>query len=222
MPSEEFWQKWQKTTVLANTPPSEHYKANLPCLNSLCDPLTNGTLALELIILEILEFLGIEWSESLTRQCSELAYQEYYWFNIGELKQFVTRVKLGYFGKIYGKFSPAILMEYLMDFSSEMLVAREGYYGMAKPPAVQVDSEPLTTEEEARQSDFFKKLTEIAKTFTTGENEEDRRKIEEKNQRIQDQQDFFKRHLTPDQLQDIENNRLRIQKASEDYENGKL
>lgn len=221
MPSEEFWSKWQKTTVSANTPPPEIYRANLPTLSSLYDPLTNGVLALELIILEILEFMGIEWSENLTKQCSELAYMEYYWFNIGELKQFVSRVKLGYFGKIYGKFSPAILMEYLMDYSSEMLIARERYFGMAKV-VVQVDSEPLTPEEEARQSEFFKKLTDIAKTFTTGENEEDRRKEEERKKRIQAHQEFYRSTLTPDQLQDIENNRLRIQKASDDHESNNL
>ena len=75
--SENYWQNWAKTTVSVDTPASELYRQNLPPLCLLNEPKVNGVLVLQLVILQILDFIGVEWSKNQIIECSELAYQEY-------------------------------------------------------------------------------------------------------------------------------------------------
>jgi hypothetical protein len=218
--NEKYWEKWGDTRVSVHTPAPDLYRQNLPALSSLNEPKTNGVLVLQLVILEILDFIGQEWNKSQITECSELAYQEYYWFNTGELKQFSQRVKTGYFGKIYGKFAPTHLMEYFKEYSDEVWEARADYYGKQRPEEPPV-YEPLTPEEKQVQDHYFATLKEIAKKLSSpvsssNETPEQQKQREEK---LKNHMDFFKSTLTPEQLQEIEDRKKQIEEATKKYEN---
>ena len=199
----------------------ELYRLNLPALSSLEEPKTNGVLVLQLVILEILDFMGQEWTPNQITECSELSYQEYYWFTIGELKQFAMRLKTGYFGKIYGKFAPAHLMEFLKDYSDEMFEARADYFGKAKLQQTPEQSAPLTEEEKRRQDHFFKHLVDLAKKLSAKSSEELTQEDIARDQRMKKHMEFFQANLTPEQKAEIEQRRLEIQIAAKEYEEGK-
>lgn len=77
----------------------------------------------EFVVLGLLEFYGCEWSKEQIRECAELLFNEYYWLHIAELKHLITRIKTQ--TKIFGKFSPAQLMEAFSQYADESLRARQ-------------------------------------------------------------------------------------------------
>jgi hypothetical protein len=219
--NEIYWQNWQKTVVNVHTPAPELYRQNLPALSSLDNPTVNGVLTLQLVILEILDFIGVEWDKKQTIECSELAYQEYHWFNIGELKQFSQRVKTGYFGKIYGKFAPAHLMEYFGTYANEMLAERADYYGKKRVEEAYKQEEPLTDEEKVIQEKYLQYLRDLSKKLSAPDPQEAAIKEKEHKESLKRHMDFFKSTLTPEQLQDMEDNRIRVEEAVKKYEQDK-
>lgn len=218
VPSETYWQNWQKTEVANTTTPPGLYRLNLPALSALNEPKENGPLILQLIILEILDFVGIEWSENQVSECAKLMYEEYYWFTIGELKQISKRIKTGYYGKVFGKFAPIHMMEYFKNYSDEMWEARADFFGGKEKQSPVPNIDPLTPEEEARQKDYFQILIQLAKKFTRVDSEEEAKMKEAKKKRTEEHIAFFKSTLTPEQLQEIENHKIEIKIAAEKYE----
>ncbi len=204
-----------------DTPAPELYRQDLPSLSSLEAPLENGPVVLQLVILEILDFIGQEWTKNQITDCSVLAYQEYHWFNTGELKQFSQRVKVGYFGKIYGKFAPAHLMEYLRDYSDEMWEARADYYGKKRIEESPVYT-PLTQEEQEQQEKYFASLKELAERLSLPDPIEAEKADRERQERVKRHIDFFKSTLTPEQQEEMEQHRKDIQEAAKKYESGEL
>lgn len=79
---------------------------------------------LELAIIATLDFLGAEWKGAQIREAAQIAFEEYYFIQMAELKQFLTRIKTGHYGKIYGKFTPAVFMEWLGLYMDESLKLR--------------------------------------------------------------------------------------------------
>lgn len=77
----------------------------------------------EFVVLGLLEFYGCEWSKEQIRECAELLFNEYYWLHIAELKHLITRIKTQ--TKVFGKFSPAQLMEAFSQYADESLRARQ-------------------------------------------------------------------------------------------------
>lgn len=71
----------------------------------------------EFVIIGLLEFYGCEWSNGQIRETAELLFSEYYWFHIAELKHLVVNVKTGAYGKVYGKFNPAFLMDCFAQYA---------------------------------------------------------------------------------------------------------
>jgi hypothetical protein len=184
-------------------------------------PLENGVLVLQLVILEILDFIGAEWPKNQIQECSELVYREYYWFTIGELKQFSIRVKTGYFGKIYGKFAPMHLMEYFKDYSDEMFEARADYFGKKRPELEVKEEVPLTPEEEETQQRYFKSLSELTKRLCSPESEAATKEHKGRDERIKRHMEFFQAHMTDEQRAEIEQRRQEIQDAAKKYEDEK-
>lgn len=216
--SEIFIRNLREIRVNVDTPATELYRLNTPPLSSLNEPFINGVLVLQLLIIEILDFLGVEWSENQIQDCGELAYPEYYWFTIAELKQFSQRVKMGYFGKIYGKFSPSTLMEYFKDYAGDMLGARAEYYGNKKiePPVAHLT--PLTPEEQEIQDKYFKSLVSLAEKLCSPNSDQSKKEKRERDIRMARHMEFFKANLTPEQAEEINMRRKEIEEASKKYE----
>lgn len=71
------------------------------------------------IVLAVAEYHGAEWSEFTTRDLAKTLYHEYYSLGVEGWVHFCKRLKAGYFGKVYGKFSPAMLVDYVNIYYSE-------------------------------------------------------------------------------------------------------
>lgn len=71
------------------------------------------------IVLAVAEYHGAEWSEFTTRDLAKTLYHEYYSIGVEGWVHFCKRLKSGYFGKIYGKFTPAIMVDYVNIYYSE-------------------------------------------------------------------------------------------------------
>ena len=71
------------------------------------------------IVLSIAEYHGAEWSEFTTRDLAKTLYHEFYSLGVEGWIHFCKRLKAGYFGKVYGKFAPAMLVDYVNIYYSE-------------------------------------------------------------------------------------------------------
>lgn len=87
----------------------------------------NGITFFECLVLELLEYYGVTWGDYPIRESCELLFAEYHWMTAAELKHFAQKLKAAQYGKMYGNFKPAILMECFADYSADALRARAGY-----------------------------------------------------------------------------------------------
>ena len=86
---------------------------------------TNCHKLLELMVIEVFEWYGNEIKIELIQSLAKTIYSSYYWLKIAEMKLFVERMKAGYYGKVFGKMTPAVLMEYLTTFANDSMQIRE-------------------------------------------------------------------------------------------------
>jgi len=71
------------------------------------------------IITQIAEYYGAEWSDLTTKDLSKTLYFDNYSLGLEGWIHFCKRLKSGYFGKVYGKFTPAMLVDYVNIYYSE-------------------------------------------------------------------------------------------------------
>lgn len=100
---------------------------------------------MESIICMMLDYYGVEWQKIQIRETAELWAKEYYWMHIAEIKHFLTKCKVGDYGKIFGKLSPSTIMDWLQSYASESLNTRASMY-------VQEHEKHKYREENARHS----------------------------------------------------------------------
>lgn len=91
-----------------------------------------GVQVFTILIASTAAFMDGKWSREQVNECGQLAYEECYWFTIAELKQFLSRIKTGFYTS-HKNFSPAVFMEYLKIYSDERLEERYNYHSQAKP-----------------------------------------------------------------------------------------
>lgn len=129
-------------------------------------------------IINLIEFMGICWSELQISDCGQLAYEQYYWFTLAELKQFILRVKTSHYTS-NKNFSPLVLMDFLNQYAEERKQARYEHYSQ-QAPKVQFDPEakPLTDEQMTQLTssitDIARRMGEPVKSI---ESEEDYQRI---------------------------------------------
>jgi len=115
--------------VRVSTSPTEIYDMRTPSLSSL--GMTNGVMVgfdiFQYSLLGIVDFLELKWNENQLRECAQLAYDEYYWFNLAEVKQFCLLVKTGTY-ESHKNISPALLLGFMEDYASRMRYERAEYY----------------------------------------------------------------------------------------------
>jgi hypothetical protein len=117
--------------VVSDTPFPELYKMGDQSISSV-NKGSNSTFAGEAIfaaaISSLVDFFGDSWTDSQLASAAEIMYSECHWFCFPELKHFVRKAKAMKFGKIYGKFTPAVLMEWAYVYNAQALEEREPYF----------------------------------------------------------------------------------------------
>jgi hypothetical protein len=151
--TKENWASvWQEIKVSASLHPAEIISLNTPQLSTInygTGSTENGITLIEAIIVSLLDFYGLEWSAFQIRDTAELWHQEYYWLHIAELKHFITRCKSGKFGKLYGKFSPSVLMSWLDEYATESIEVRSSNF-IRQSDQLKYDEEKGTRKERER------------------------------------------------------------------------
>lgn len=73
------------------------------------------------------EFFGVSWNDIQVKESSKQLYENYFFWTEYDWKHFMSRVVSGYFGKMFGSFSPAMLMEYAGVHSEEWMKVSENF-----------------------------------------------------------------------------------------------
>ena len=117
--------------VVSDTPFTELYKMDDRSISTV-NKGSKNTFAGEAIfaaaISNLVDFFGDPWTDSQIAGTSEIMYSECHWFCFPELKHFTRRVKSMKFGKIFGKFTPAVLMDWACEYNMQAWQERESYF----------------------------------------------------------------------------------------------
>lgn len=70
-------------------------------------------------VLNIATFMGVEWNSDTIADVAESIYSDYYFLTLADFKLMAHRIKSCYYGKVYGKFSPMQLLEWVGDYAGE-------------------------------------------------------------------------------------------------------
>jgi len=64
-------------------------------------------------------FFGEDWSQSLIYDTAEAIYSDYFYLTLADWKLIAQRIKSSHYGKVYGKFTPAVLMDWISLYAGE-------------------------------------------------------------------------------------------------------
>lgn len=78
------------------------------CYEFICNNISN-----------VLNFFGEDWSAELIYDTAESIYADYYYLTFADWKLIKQRLKSSYYGKVYGKFTPAVLMDWISQYAGE-------------------------------------------------------------------------------------------------------
>lgn len=93
----------------------------------------NGIRIFQAWVLNIVKFLGAEWTTEQVLECGKICFDEAHYLTFAELSHFAQKAKSGGFEKVYGKFTPATFMEWFVTYCSENLEQRKNYFMNEKP-----------------------------------------------------------------------------------------
>jgi len=96
-------------------------------------------------IIEVVEFCAWNWNANQIRQAAEMAYEDCYYFTLPELKLFTRRLSRGVYTS-NKNISPAIFLEFLADYNSEILFERAELIGMKPKSNWQPPENPVSEE----------------------------------------------------------------------------
>jgi len=179
--------------VVSDTPFAELYKMDDRGISTV-NRGRNNTLVGETIfagaIKSLVDFFGDPWTDSQLAGTAEIMYSECHWFCLPELKHFTRRAKAMKFGRMYGRFTPAVLMEWASEYSAQAWLEREPYFRTkASKTNWQQPEHPVSAE----------KIAELCKSLAaalTAEKEAQRREDALRRQKtIEDYQAMLGRQL---------------------------
>ena len=117
--------------VVSDTPFTELYRMDERSISTV-NKGTGSTLIGQAIfaaaIVNLVDFFGDPWTDAQIASATEVFYSECHWFCFGELKHFTRKAKASYFGKIFGKFTPAVLMDWMTTYSTVAWNERGNYF----------------------------------------------------------------------------------------------
>lgn len=70
-------------------------------------------------------FFGSQWTDSQMNICAQLLYSQYHFWTGYDWELFSQKLMCGYFGKVFGAFSPAQLMEAAEKYNDEWMEVSE-------------------------------------------------------------------------------------------------
>lgn len=140
-----------------------------------------GITVFETMILDLLEYYGVEWNPPQIRSVAELMFDEYYYWSLAELKHFILKVKRGDYGKLFGKFSPSNIVDYASTYNSELLVARSTY---RKPEPEQTGEFVSSERIRAALGEFADKWEQNIREQKKAANEEEKRQKEQERDKM--------------------------------------
>jgi hypothetical protein len=76
-------------------------------------------------IITLAEYFGVKWSDLQVKEFSNEMYDCFKNWNVADLNLFCKRVKSLYYGKLFGTFAPAHLMEWANEYDNEWIEASE-------------------------------------------------------------------------------------------------
>lgn len=165
--------------VVSDTPFVELYRMDdrsISTVNKGCKNTFGGEAIFAAAITNLIDFFGDPWTDSQVASAAEMAYSECHWFCFPELKHFTRKAKGMKFGKIYGKFSPGVLMDWLCEYSTQAWVEREAYF-RAKANK--------TNWQEPKNPVPYEKIEELFRTFTEALTEQQAAQQKEDEQKRQ-------------------------------------
>ena len=113
-------------TVSSNTSLLHIRQLNYPPISRLVVRNENGpvdkSLCYDFIskyISNVLTFFGEDWKAELIFEMAETIYADYYYLTMADWKLLAQRIKSSYYGKVYGKFTPSVLMNWVGQYAAE-------------------------------------------------------------------------------------------------------
>lgn len=113
---------------MANNNHSEVLAIKTPQCSTICfgtNSKQNGYDMYQMVILSILGFYDVAWSDEQIQECAQILYDDYYWFTLAELKHFMLGCKSSKFGKSYGKLTPVTFIDWMGQYAEESMKIRE-------------------------------------------------------------------------------------------------
>jgi len=104
------------------------------------------------------------WTPEIVKESAAIAYNEYCWFTIAELKLFTIKVKAGHYNSQKNFIAP-VMMEMLLEFAREIKIAKRQLHEQARKEALRntkaIESPPVPPEQvQQLLKDFFKLIEE--------------------------------------------------------------
>lgn len=115
----------KSVTVQSNMSLLEVRKLNFPPVSRLVIKSESGvdkSLCYEFLsnyISNVLIFFGEEWKADTIYDLAESIYADFYYLTLADWKLLAQRIKSSYYGKVYGKFTPAVLMGWISQYAGE-------------------------------------------------------------------------------------------------------
>jgi len=133
--SNENWQQnWELTKVSSDATALTVVAAGGAALSQMGKNANGGMLGVTIwkaAIMEVVEFCAWNWNANQIRQAAEMEYEDCYCVTLPELKLFTRRLSRGVYTS-NKNISPAIFLEFLADYTKEIIFEREEFIGMGK------------------------------------------------------------------------------------------
>lgn len=123
--TEDLWGAISQLPIVANMALSEVMKLDTPPLSSWVMKTEEGAdkercyKFIRKMLLDLCKFFGNAWSDFQVIESAKTMYDNYYYLSPADWRLFERRCIALVWGKIFGAFTPAVLMEWVGNFVSE-------------------------------------------------------------------------------------------------------
>lgn len=142
-----------------------------------------GLTVVKATILGVVKFFGYSWEGDQIKECAELIYRDYKKLGIAEYKYFVDRIKTGKYVS-QKNFCPALLMEWINNFYSEIVVLKHNMKSEEWEPAAELVSDEVF-------SAGLKKFYEFMEGYRKDEAQGAKKREEERRERALNERDML-------------------------------
>jgi len=125
--SVELWKASCELQVTAQTSIEQARAMGTPALSAISKEAGQDEVLkfIKANFLLLTEYFGVTWSDSQIQIVSEDFYQSFFHWKIADIKKFTQNCRTLQFGKNYGAFSPAMLMQWAIEYNIQWLEVSE-------------------------------------------------------------------------------------------------